>query len=54
VIGGEAPADKPLGDNGFATPKPQKTAEAKAAPTADFSADDASSDDFFKELMKGE
>jgi hypothetical protein len=54
VIGGAAPADKPLGDEGFSTPKPQKTAEPKAAPSADFSADDQSTDDFFDKLMQGQ
>lgn len=55
VIGGAAPAEKPLGEDGFSTPKPQRTAEARpapqAAPAADFSADDADSDDFFNKLM---
>lgn len=57
VIGGEAPAEKPLGEDGFATPKPQRTAEPKPAPqseSADFSTDDENSDEFFQKLMRGE
>jgi hypothetical protein len=48
VLSGDA-MDQPLGDDGFSTPKPQKTAEAKQTPVADFN-DSSSDDDFFKKL----